>query len=60
MTSFMQRTSRLVRDEAGQDMIEYALVAALLGLGAIATLRGLATNITHALTSIGTTLTNDV
>jgi Flp pilus assembly pilin Flp len=31
--------SHLLRDEAGQDLIEYALVAALIGLGAAATMR---------------------
>ena len=32
-------------DESGQDMIEYALVAALIGLGAVVGMRSLATSI---------------
>ena len=49
--------SNLLRDESGQDLIEYALVAALIGLGATATMRTLATAIGTALTGIGTRLT---
>jgi pilus assembly protein Flp/PilA len=50
----------LLHDESGQDLIEYALVAALIGLGATATMRTLATSIGTALNGIGTRLTNAV
>jgi pilus assembly protein Flp/PilA len=50
----------LINDESGQDLIEYALVAALLGLGAVAAMKTLASNINTAFTSIGTTLTTNV
>jgi pilus assembly protein Flp/PilA len=50
----------LMNDESGQDLIEYALVAALVGLGAVASMRTLATNIGTSLGTIGTTLTTDV
>jgi pilus assembly protein Flp/PilA len=53
LTSFFQ-------DESGQDLIEYALVAALIGLGSVATLGTLAGDISSAFTSIGTTLTGAV
>ena len=49
----------LVRDESGQDLIEYALVAALVGLAAVATIKGLGTKIGAAFTNIGTTLTTN-
>jgi pilus assembly protein Flp/PilA len=52
--------SNLLYDESGQDLIEYALVAALIGLGATATMRTLATSIGAALAVIGTRLTNAV
>ncbi len=52
--------SNLLRDESGQDLIEYALVAALIGLGATATMKALATTIGTALTSIGSRLTANV
>ncbi len=47
----------LVRDESGQDLIEYALVAALIALAATAGMKTLATNIGAAFTSVGTKLT---
>jgi pilus assembly protein Flp/PilA len=50
----------LLNDESGQDLIEYALVAALIGLGAVTAMSGLSTKIGSAFTSIGTTLTTNV
>ncbi|RXH58007.1 Flp family type IVb pilin [Granulicella sibirica] len=55
-----QIISRLVREESGQDLIEYALVAALIGLGAVATMKTFATTLGSAFTKIGTTLTSNV
>jgi pilus assembly protein Flp/PilA len=52
--------STLVRDESAQDLIEYALVAALVGLGAVASLKGLATSVSTVFTSVGTTLTDSL
>ena len=49
-----------LRDDRGQDLIEYALVAALIALAAIASMKGLATKISNALNSIGSSLTNNV
>ncbi len=50
----------LLQDESGQDLIEYALVAGLIGLGAVTAMSGLSTKIGTAFTSIGTTLTTNV
>jgi pilus assembly protein Flp/PilA len=50
----------LFHDQSGQDMIEYAIVAALVGLGAIASMTSLKTAVANAFTHIGTTLTTDV
>jgi pilus assembly protein Flp/PilA len=60
MNDLQQLFSNLLRDESGQDLIEYALVAALIGLGATATMRTLAISIGTALTGVGTRLTNAV
>ncbi len=49
-----------IADESGQDLIEYALVASLVGLAAVATLKTLATSITGVFTSIGTKLDSAV
>jgi pilus assembly protein Flp/PilA len=50
----------LLRDESGQDLIEYALVAALVGLSAIISLHGLSNKIGNAFNSIGSGLTNAI
>ncbi len=49
-----------LNDESGQDLIEYALVAAIIALGAVAAMTTLATGIGTAFTSVGTKLTNAV
>jgi pilus assembly protein Flp/PilA len=49
--------TNLLKDESGQDLIEYALVAGLIGLGAVATMGTLSTSIGTALGNIGTRLT---
>ena len=50
----------LLRDESGQDLIEYALVAGLIGLGAVVSLTGLTIKIKSAFNSVGNQLTNAV
>ncbi len=50
--------SNFVRDESGQDLIEYALIAAMIGLGAVAAMSRLAEQIISAFNSIGRQLTN--
>ncbi len=50
----------LMVDESGQDLIEYALVAALVGLGAVAAMRGLTNSIGNTFNGIGTSLTTAV
>jgi Flp pilus assembly pilin Flp len=53
---------RLIRDERGQDLVEYALIVAAVGLALITTVNQLSTavvslysSITQGLGSIGTT-----
>ena len=50
----------LINDESGQDLIEYTLVAALLGLSAVISMKGLANRIGNAFNGVGTGLTNAV
>jgi len=52
--------ARLIEDESGQDMIEYALMAALISLGAVASIKGLAPVISNAFNSVGTKLSSNV
>jgi pilus assembly protein Flp/PilA len=51
---------QFVQDESGQDLIEYALVAGLIGLGAITAMSGLATSIKTAFNSVSSQLTSAV
>ena len=50
--------AQLFREDNGQDLIEYALVAALIALAATAGMNTVAGNINTAFTSIGTKLTS--
>ena len=51
-----QLVNRFVNDESGQDLIEYALIAALIALVAITGLNGLASSIKAEYTKIGNDL----
>lgn len=53
---YLDLTNSLKREE-GQDLIEYALVVALIALGATAGMSTVATNINQAFTSIGSQIT---
>jgi Flp pilus assembly protein, pilin Flp len=56
-TNLLNCLRKLHADESGQDLIEYALVAALIAFGAVVAMQNLSTNINTAFTSIGTKLT---
>jgi pilus assembly protein Flp/PilA len=50
----------LLRDESGQDLIEYALVAAVIGLAAVAAMSSLANNVSNAFSAVGSKLSSAV
>jgi len=58
MKNMKQLFVNLAKEESGQDLIEYALVAALVGLGAVAAMKGLSNNIGNTFNSVGNSLTN--
>jgi pilus assembly protein Flp/PilA len=60
MQSLKQLLTNLVREESGQDLIEYALVAALVGLGSVASMSTLANSIANTFGGIGNTLSSAV
>lgn len=60
MKNVKQLLKNLMVEESGQDLIEYALVAALVGLGAVTAMKGLATSISSTFNGIGTSLTSAV
>jgi pilus assembly protein Flp/PilA len=51
------RLHRIVTEQGGQDLIEYALVVALIAFAAAAGMNTVATKINAAFTNIGTKLT---
>lgn len=50
-------TNAFIEDQSGQDLVEYALVLALIALAATVSMKALATSIGTAFTSVGTKLT---
>jgi pilus assembly protein Flp/PilA len=60
MKNFKMIAKNFVNDESGQDLIEYALVAAVISLGAVATLKPLASEIGTVFSSVTTTLSASV
>ena len=46
----------LLHDESGQDLIEYALVAAVLALGALAAMGSLSNKISNEFNTVGNSL----
>ena len=49
----------LLREE-GQDLVEYALVVAMIALGATAGMNTVASDISNAFSSLGTTFSGDI
>ena len=58
MANVKQIVNHLMAEDSGQDLIEYALVAALVGLGAVASITTLRNTISNSFNSVGSTLTN--
>jgi pilus assembly protein Flp/PilA len=57
---FCSELRKLLVREDGQDLVEYALVVALIALAATAGMNTLATDISNAFSSVGTTITNAI
>jgi pilus assembly protein Flp/PilA len=51
-----QLFKNLMNDESGQDLIEYALIAALIALGAIVAMQSLSSKISNEFNAIGSSL----
>ena len=49
-----------LKKQSGQDLIEYALVAALIALGSIVAMKGVTTAIQGAFTNVSTSLATNV
>ena len=60
MMSLYFRIQELLSREEGQDLVEYALLIALIAFGAIAGMKSLATSINTTFQNIGSSLVNYV
>jgi pilus assembly protein Flp/PilA len=60
MKQIKQAFVAFMKDESGQDLIEYALVAGLIGLGAVVAMTGLSGKIGSAFNTVGNNLTNSI
>ena len=54
--NLITRMRALANDESGQDLIEYALIAALIALGAIAAMGSLSNSISSEFNNVGNSL----
>ena len=54
------KMQNLLSSEEGQDLVEYALVVALIALAATAGMKTLASDLSAAFSSIGGTVTSDI
>ena len=60
MARFMAFTQRFIKDESGQDLIEYALVAGLIGLAAVTTMGSLGNSVNSIFSSVNNSLSSAV
>jgi pilus assembly protein Flp/PilA len=60
LTNLFLYAHSLVEREEGQDLVEYALVVALIAFGAIAAMQFLATGINNAFSDISNVLTSNI
>jgi pilus assembly protein Flp/PilA len=60
MTDPFCNLRRFLHDDSGQDLVEYALLVALVALSAITALKGLSTHIGNSFSSVSSTLTSSV
>jgi len=51
---------QLSEDESGQDIVEYALLGALMALGAVSSLKTVASGVASVFTTVGSTITTAI
>lgn len=60
MLKYYIKMQNLLSGDEGQDLVEYALVVALIALAATVGMRTLASDLSTAFSSIGTTINGDI
>jgi pilus assembly protein Flp/PilA len=58
MKNYRAILNHLLRDESGQDLIEYALVAALIGLAAVTAVGSIGNAVSNVFNSLNTSLSS--
>jgi pilus assembly protein Flp/PilA len=59
-TNMKQLAKKFLNEETGQDLIEYALVSAVIALGSIAAIGGLTNPIVNGFNTVTNNFINDV
>ena len=59
-TQFLLNIRRILSNDEGQDLVEYALVVALIALAATAGMNFLASSISNGFSNTGATLTSSI
>jgi len=57
---FLFKLNLLIGSEEAQDLVEYALVVALVAFGAVASMHTLATKVSSTFTQVGTSLSTTI
>jgi pilus assembly protein Flp/PilA len=60
MNHLSQLLKELHLDESGQDLVEYALLGALIALGAVSSLRNVASGVAAVFSSATSTITGSI
>jgi pilus assembly protein Flp/PilA len=58
MNTYAEPVRDFLEGEEGQDLIEYALIAGVLGLGTIVAMTGMSTQLKAAFNTVGNVITN--
>ena len=59
-SSLLSQLHQFAQDESGQDIVEYALLGALMALGAVSSLKSVASAVAVVFTSVGSTITSGI
>jgi pilus assembly protein Flp/PilA len=60
LLQLIRKLRSLIKEETGQDLVEYALVIALIALAAAIGMKSLASGINHAFDSVSVALATDI
>jgi pilus assembly protein Flp/PilA len=59
-SSLLSQLRQFLEDESGQDLVEYALIGALMALSAVGSLKSVATGVAGIFTTVGSTITTGI